>query len=190
MCRRYVLFLALILCVTLVGSEPALAICKDGVAPDYNDISAVMFERRGDGCLGAAPSWLRDQKVTDFKCSNFWLFAGLSPKALYTQYNLSGSQGTYNVAITLKQMVAVLRKHNFFMLSGLDEGTVVSDVRETVLTVRRCGVVTRLLMYPIPSLDPSVGALFGDFDALVLSSKKVKTNSQPTAFPYNIFEGQ
>ncbi len=82
-----------------------------------------------------------------------------------------------------------MRKDDFYLLNPGEH--LVTDIRESVVTVRRCGVVTRLMLYPLPEFDAKVNKLFSDFDSLVEHSKKNKIDDSPEDFKYTLlFDGQ
>ena len=176
---------AVLACFTIVcGVAPALASCDSGKAADYGDIISVMFERRGCGGLHPSP------KNPALECSNYYLFFwNIEPGATYSQYSKRSDHGTYRLDTTLEQAVDVLRKDDFFLLNPGEQ--LVTDSRETVVTVKRCGVVTRLMMFPLPEFDARVNKLFADFDSLVEHAKKKQIDDSPEDFKYTLlFDGE
>ncbi len=181
--KRVILLMLLIISALSVAT-PALGACVSGQPASYDDIVAVMFERRGCGGL------IRPVKNPPLRCSNYWLFFwNIDQGGTYSQYAARSNRGTYRLDTTLQQAIELLQRDDFFLLNPGEH--LVSDIGETVVTVRRCGVVTRLMMYPLAEFDPKVNALFADFDALVEHAKKEKTNNTPEDFRYTLlFEGQ
>jgi hypothetical protein len=176
---------AIFACLTIVWSfAPARASCESGKTADYADIVSVMFERRGCGGL------LPPQKNPALHCSNYYVFFwNINQEATYSQYSLRSDRGTYHLETTLEQAVDTLRKDDFFLLNPGEH--LVTDIRESVLTVRRCGVVTRLMMYPLPQFDAKVNKLFADFDSIIEHAKKTKIDDNQEDFQYTLlFDGQ
>jgi len=175
------IFLLVLVFVTVASLyRPAFSACVSGQPASYSDIVAVMFARHGCGGL------VRPKRFP-LKCSSYYVFFwNINPTGTYTQYDApSDSQsgrGTYKLDTTLQQAVNLLQKNDFFLLNPGEHQ--LSDISETVVTVRRCGVVTRLMMYPLAEFDPKVNALFADFDALVQHAKKDKTSDTPEDFQY------
>lgn len=124
------------------------------------------------------------------KDSAYWLFFwNIKPGATYSQSSQRLDHGTYHLNATLGKAIQILQKDQFYTLNPGEH--LVTDMGETVVTVRRCGVVTRLMMFPLPEFDSKVNKLFADFDALVEHSTKKKTDDYPEAFKYTgLFEGQ
>ncbi len=167
---------ALIALALLAGSAPALAMCNSSSPPDFNDITAIEFER--NGCGDIHPSDLDTNPTLD--CSHYWiLFKKESPDAVYSQSSDRPDRGTYSVNITLPEVVDLLRRLDFFNLNPADDFT--TDITDTVLTVRRCGVVTRLMMFP-NGQDAVTNELFTGIDGLLVNAKLTKTSSDPQTF--------
>lgn len=160
---------------------PAKSHCKNGDPPKYDDISSVMFER--NGCGG-----LRRQETPDLKCSGYWVYFGTYFKTTYSQGSKNIGEGGFILDATLQNARDVLASHNFFALNPPD--ITATDIVESILTVRRCNVITRILMYPILQLggDPEVAALFADFDQIVARSKKQKISAHYLTFDLNVFD--
>jgi len=120
----------------------------------------------------------------------YWIFFwDNDPKVTYVQQTLPGERGTYEIDANLQQTRDVLRKQQFFLLNPGEH--TITDRRETAVTVRRCGVITRLVMYPLTGLDDAVYSLFADFDLLVKNAKKTKTSDTPEDFKHGLlFEGE
>jgi len=178
------LALSLAVAGILSANAPALGACVFGQPPSYDDVVAVLFERDFCGGLGGQP------KDPPLRCSGYYLFFwNIHPGATYSQWASRRDRGTYHIDAGLQQAIDVLRKDQFFLLSPGEHD--VTDIRETKLTVRHCGVVTRLMMFPLSEFDPKTNAIFADFDALVEHSKKEKISDTPQDFKYTLlFEGQ
>jgi len=174
-------YICCVVCALLCAAGPARAACGSGT-PAYDDISAIMFERHGCGMP------MPNHSKKELSCSVYWVFfSNDAQKATYSQYSLA-ERGTFGIDASLDQAVAILRKHEFYLLNPREYNF--TDTRETVLTVRHCGVITRLLMYPRVGLDDAVFSLFRDIDTLVENSKKTKLSESPEDFKYGqVFEG-
>lgn len=165
----------------------ARATCGSGQPVAYGDISAVMFERRG---CGGVPAKLRRPK--DLGCSLFWVFITKSDggdDATYAQSDLPGQIGTFKLGLTLSDVRALLRKHEFFSLNP--EDATATDIRQSVLTVKHCGVVTRIMMYPrFVHADKATATLFAAFDAIVTRAAKRRLSVRAKQFSATaIFDG-
>jgi hypothetical protein len=171
----------------------ALADCRNGAAPSYSDISAVMFERNGCGGFTHKPD--------DLECSSYWVYFGKDFKTTYSQATKSIGRGAFSLDSSLQEAREVLRRHDFFNLAPPD--ITASDIMESILTVRRCKVVTKVLMYPIVQFsvhesagtkilqlggDPEVAELFAEFDAMVARGKKKKVSDHFLYFNLNVFD--
>lgn len=172
---------AVLVCVVQFYSPaPALSMCGQGQQLSYSDISNVLFERQGCGGLKRA-------QPKSLSCSGYWIYLS-SSGAVYAQWILSGSIGTYKSNVTLSQVEKVLAGHHFYDLNP--RATYVTDVRQTVLTVKRCGVVTRVMIYPEQAGERETRRLFAAIDALISKSRLTKINSSPEKFPYSaVFDG-
>jgi hypothetical protein len=183
---KHSLMLAMALGVLALPLQ-ATATCGTGHPPSYADISAVMFERRGCG------GFPKTQPSKDLRCSLYWVFItkwDTDDDATYSQFNFPGQTGTYKISLTLSDVRALLREHDFFNLNPEDAS--VTDIRQSVLSVKRCGVVTRVMMYPkFVSVDKPTAALFAAFDALIAGATKHRLSGKPAEFPYTaIFDGE
>jgi hypothetical protein len=169
----------------LLWGSPALCACVSGQPASYDDVTAVMFERRACGGLSPPP------KNPPLRCSFYRLtFWGEDNggAGMYTQYSQRPDRGTYKLDIGLARAIDLLREGQFFLLNPGER--YVTDMSATVLTVRRCGVTTSLMMFPLPDFDPKVNGLFADFDTLVERAHKIKLSSTPQDFQYRgVFEG-
>jgi hypothetical protein len=161
----------------------ATAMCGTGQSPSYDDVSAVMFERQGCGGMNPHPP-------KDLSCSLYWVFITQwdSDGATYSQANLPEQMGTYKLDVTFPDVRALLRAHDFFSLNPEDH--FITDISHSMLTVKRCGVVTRIMMYPPPTgTDEATATIFSAFDKLVARSKKHQLSGQPTPPPRTLFFG-
>jgi hypothetical protein len=172
-----------------LSSCPVLAECTNGAPPSYGDISSVMFER--SGCGGFV------HKTGDLKCSGYWVYFGEHFKTTYSQQTKEVGRGAFVLDATLQEARDVLARHDFFSLVPPD--WLVTDISESIVSIRRCNIVTKLLMYPIVQSalddgqvlpiggDSEVAALFADFDALVARSRKEKVSEHFLEFNLNVF---
>jgi hypothetical protein len=166
----------------------AAAKCGTGNALSYDDVSAVLFQH--DGC-GVGRTIGPEQR---FLCSSFWaLFsinsavdAGEKPEAqaIYSQYNLVGSVGTWRLSSTLADVRDILRKGDFFTLSPVDVGP---DTGEATLTVKRCAVVTRIRASLMPETEGPIIRVLTGIMALIDDAAKSKISASPIRFRYDIF---
>lgn len=173
-------------CVILIGTlflavTPSFGACVSGKPASYDDINAVMFER-------SAGTWGTPDNP-QLKDSAYWVFFwNIEPGATYSQFSKRSDRGTYHLSATLGEAIQILERNHFFTLNPGEH--LVTDVGENIVTVRRCGVVTRLMMFNLPDFDAKVNKLFADFDGLVEHSKKTKTSTSPEDFKYTgLFEG-
>ena len=172
----------------VVAPATAAAACGTGRPMSYDDISAVLIQQNGCG-IGRS-----SVPVEQFNCSRFWaLFsndsavdAGPKPvaEAIYSQYNLRGSVGTFRLSSTLQEARAILRKGNFFQLSPADAGP---DTGEATLTVKRCAVVTRIRASQMPETESPVSTVLAKIMGLVQDAAKTKLSASPIGFDYDIF---
>jgi hypothetical protein len=175
--------------VFITASVPAVASAKcDSTSPSsYDDIEAVMLAQNGcGGTVGSlsapAPAW---RLKTRFECSAYWVLfresGGNRFPTEYSQFNLKQSVGTYHVSATLDDAREILRRHNFFSLSP--PGGYIADAAQAVLSVRRCAVITRIVIFTgSGNSEASTAALFADLATLVETSSKVSISSAPKVF--------
>jgi hypothetical protein len=157
----------------------AVAKCGTGNPPSYDDIEAVMLTQ-GGGMLRVEDPRFRSTTLDD---SKFWVFWFGSPTE-YSQYDLPGKIGTFHLATTISDARAVLRRDHFFSLSPRDN-VEVTDTRITVLSVKRCGVITKMRQYGVPEADDApTQVLFEDLRRLVKRSKAWMVSRKPTDFRY------
>jgi hypothetical protein len=127
------------------------------------------------------PSWF----AKSFECSAYWAFFWETGPARfptqYSQYNLKDSIGTFQLSATLTDARSILRKDNFFALSPPDGE--ITDTAESVLTVKRCAVITRILIFNGPgNAEPSTAVLFHDLTNLLKQSPRTKISDVPKDF--------
>lgn len=180
----------------LVVLTPAAANSKCGTGNplSYDDIDAVMFTQ--NGCKGTIQdtdvSTLRSTafpqgwSVSTFGCSTFWAFFWNNGRdavaTSYSQYNLKNSVGLFDLSATLDDARATLRNDHFYDLNPAS--LMITDTARAVLSVRRCGVITRISAYNMPGPEqdgPTLG-LFDDLRALIVGASKKRISSAPTDF--------
>lgn len=172
--------LVVVLTTMLLDVAPALGACVSGKPATYSDINAVMFQRTAGGWVNPANPPL--------KGSAYWVFFwNIEPGATYSQFSKRSDRGTYHLTASLGEAIEILERDHFFTLNPGEH--LVTDVGENVVTVRRCGVVTRLMMFDVPEFDAKVNKLFSDFDLLVERSSKKKTDDDPEEFKYSLLFG-
>jgi len=145
--------------------------CGTGNAPSYADIDAVMLTQ--NGCKGTiqdpivatlkSPSFPQGWFVSGFDCSTFWVLFWNNGRndvaTTYSQYNLGGAVGFYNLSSTLDNARALLYKDHFYELNP--RNLIITDTARTVLTVRRCAVITRISAFNIQGSDDKQDAPLG-----------------------------
>lgn len=113
-----------------ISSAPVLAECGPGKTPTYADVQSVSYGRTA--CFGRCPSY----------------------EVLFTYYNDCEYVGELYVAMpgtyesdcspdVLRRAVAALNVHKFYTLN-YDSHVVVTDVSHYFVSVKRCGVTTKL----------------------------------------------
>jgi len=157
----------------------AKAKCGSGQPPSYDDVSAVMLKQTGcDGTLHA-------RAVRSFDCSYFWVLFWDGEPTEYSQYNLPGQTGFYHLSKTISPVRNILRQDNFFSLSPPD--VEVTDTAESVLSVKRCGVITRLQIYNSSRfVEPATARLFADLVRFVSQAPRIRSSAVPGAFKYTL----
>jgi len=177
---------SLAFCIGVLAAIAPLCVsakCVSGQQPDYDDISAVLFERNGCGPYIHDPA--------DCACPSYWMYVtkwgsrdwGTPQREIrqYSQFTVPGQIGTYTFDVRFKDLEAILEKHRFFDLSP--PYRIMSDQTDTVLTVKRCAVVTRLMIYGKgPDMDTETASLFADLDAFVEKTPKTRTSDKPERF--------
>jgi hypothetical protein len=177
------LALALVMICLMASPVAGSAKCVSGQPPDYDDISAVLFQRNG-----CAP-YIHD--VMDLSCSSYWMYVtnwgsrdwGGPQREVreYSQFNVPGQIGTFSLNVNFKSIESILQRHKFFDLSP--PYLMMSEQTDTVLTVKRCAVATRLMMYSRgPSMDKDTASLFADLDAFVANAEKTRISDKAQAF--------
>lgn len=168
--------------------------CGTGNPPSYDDIDAVMFTQ--NGCKGTiqdadvstlrSPTFPQGWSVSTFGCSTFWAFFwnnGRNDVATsYSQYNLKNSVGLFDLSATLDDARATLKNDHFFVLNPAS--LMVTDTARAVLSVRRCGVITRISVYStaVPEQDSPTLRLFDDLRALISGAGKKRISNAPKDF--------
>jgi len=170
--------------LTLSLGAVASAKCGSGLPLNYDDIQAVMFSQSGCG------STLGRRTVTSFECSDFHAFIGAGGRpqgwtipaiSEYVQYDLPGATGTYNLILSMSQVRNVLRKDSFFTISPPD--LVALDTAESVLSVKRCAVLTKVNIFDFRDAgDAASRKLFDDVRALIKGAAKKLVSHKPKTF--------
>jgi hypothetical protein len=187
-------------CTLLVVLTPVAASskCGTGNTPRYSDIDAVMFTQ--NGCKGrildasasrlprnianVSQSWF----APTFDCSTFWAFFRNNGRSdvptTYSNFNLKKSVGLFNLSVSIDAARQLLSKDQFY---DLDPGAFgITDTAWAVLSVARCGVITRIKTYNMgdkdEEQDPSTLRLFEDLRALIAGARKTMISSSPEDF--------
>jgi hypothetical protein len=174
--------------LVLLAGGRTWAKCGSGPSPDYDDITAVMFQQ--DGCGGTLhpprSDWMH---VSTFECSTFYavVWTDQGPKGPisllkdYVQYDLRGATGTYHLGLDISRVRSLLLEDSFFSISPPD--MMVTDTAKSVISVKRCAVVTRIALYNQPSLEePAAAKLFRDFRTLIKNAPKTLVSRKPAKF--------
>jgi hypothetical protein len=185
------LVIFVVLTSTLFATPPAaFAQCVSMKPIDYSDIDAVLYTvgyRAIDGAWkgsdGYQPQRPADYQPDEIRASNLWAFWKLSDDpGRYSQYSLQERTGYFRLLAPLGDVIKILRRDRFYELSPpLDE---ITDTSYSVLTVRRCSIVTRIM---IPNADDSradaaTRKLFADFLRLINNTQKQRLSSDPQNF--------
>jgi hypothetical protein len=183
---RVIMMLAAMLAFGIVPAV-AQAKCGDVGPPSYADISAIMLEQNGCGSTIHAPTASNgEQTVTSFACSTYWVLFWNNGRhdvpTAYSQFNLNGAIGMYDLAATLDDARNILAKDKFFLLTPPDYQ--VMDAARSVLSVKRCAVVTRISIFNtvIGPEDIAAKKLFDDVRTLVEKSARTEKSSTPEEF--------
>lgn len=180
-------FLTTVLMLALLPSS-ASATCGTGNPPSYDDITAVMLTGEPYGHFIRRCSQTEGTRCivepTTLSGSTFWVLFGSDPdyrSTTFSEYDLRGSVGTFQLAAALSDVLAVFRRDNFFSLSPVDK---TSGAGLQVLSVKRCAVVTKIPLYDTKpgDQDAATRQLFDDLDALVEGAKRIKVSEQPARF--------
>ncbi len=145
--------------------------CGTGNPPSYDDIIAVMIQRE--------PGWQfapRGYTAKTLAESRFWAFF-FGDSSAYSQYNLDSSVGFYTLDAATQDVIAILRRDNFFNISGTAQFALNSPTE--VLSVRRCNLVTKIDYYASETNDAATSKLFADVRALIANSKKHQLSPTP-----------
>jgi hypothetical protein len=167
--------------------EVAVAKCGSGQPASYDDVSSILLTndyRVSDG--------YRDKRmpVANLAESTFWIHfweptmanKPFKTPVVYSQWTLRGSVGTYHIGATLEQAREILKSVDFFSLSPPDY-TMSTEQTFSVLTVRRCAVVTRVIIDNYPEYQDARSArLLADFNELILRSVKTQVSATPRNF--------
>jgi hypothetical protein len=174
-----------IVALSLTLQANAVASCEPGTAPTYDDITAVLITRGYQSSFGH----LERHGLTDQVAqSAFWAFFGSygpgSPEAapIYSQFTLKASQGTYELQLSLRDLVTILREDGFYNLYA-PERRILDGGGYAVVTVLRCSVSTKLFVIDQDSYQtPSIIKLIADITSLISHSQKTKTSLLPSKF--------
>lgn len=173
--------------LSAVLSTPSLAFakCASGQPIDYNDVDAVLLTTRYralDGYL----SGYGTAENTAIEGSRFWVLfwneGGAESPTRYSQFSIPGSIGTYELSASMQDAVAILRRDRFFELAPRRDRA--TDQTYSVITVRRCSVITRIIVVNHDSeyQDAGTAKVFRDFWSLITDSKKKKVSNDPAQF--------
>lgn len=166
--------LALMISITVLPIA-VRATCTSGASPAYQDISQVDVTQTG--CVGT----LTPGPPPTFRCSRFW--ASFFPdKVIYSQFNLPGHVGTYELSLSLTDIRKILQEANFFMLFP-PEQNVPTDQSLFTISVQHCSVVTSIKVYNWPGDGLSqINNLFEKIQTLINDANKKKTGDQPQSY--------
>jgi hypothetical protein len=170
--------------------------CGTGNVPSYSDINAVMFTQNGckgtiqdaDLALLNSPQFPRGRFVSAFDCSTFWALFWNNGRdnvpTTYSQYNLKNAVGLFDLSASLADARALLRKDRFYDL--YPRNLMITDTARAVLSVRRCGVITRISAFNTQESggvqDAPTFRLFDAFRALITGADKTRVSSAPKDF--------
>ncbi len=170
--------------------------CGTGNAPNYSDIDAVMFTQ--NGCKGTiqdadlatlkSPQFPQGRFVSAFDCSTFWALFWNNGRdnvpTTYSQYNLKNAVGLFDLSTSLDDARALLKKDRFYDL--YPSNLMITDTARAVLSVKRCGVITRISVFNIQETgggqDAPTLRLFDGFRALIAGAAKKRVSSTPKDF--------
>ncbi|MGA8098372.1 MAG: hypothetical protein WB810_06920 [Candidatus Cybelea sp.] len=168
--------------------------CGTGNAPTYNDVDAITFTQNGCGSTiqDANVAMLKSSQfphgwfVSTFDCSTFWVFFWNNGRenvpTKYSQYNLKDAVGTFDLSATLDDARALLRKAHFYDLNP--NNLTITDTARTVLSVKRCAVITRISVFNSSTVtqDGPTLRLFDEFRVLVAGATRNRLSSAPSDF--------
>jgi hypothetical protein len=126
--------------------------------------------------------------VSAFDCSTFWTLFWNNGRedvpTAYSQYNLKGAVGSFDLSATLDDVRALLRMDHFYDLNP--SSLTITDTARAVLSVKRCAVITRISAFnmhgsPITQ-DGATLRLFNDFRALIAGAAKKRVSNGPRDF--------
>ena len=135
---KFGVFASLVFVGTALLPSLAIAKCENGAPQSYDDIRGIRFER-----------WdCSSPPATNHKCSRYVMFVSnwenvQHQVAEYSQFNV-GQTGRYELSVNAKQLISILQRYNFFELNP--PSLFATDTPYSVLTVKRCAIVTRLAM--------------------------------------------
>lgn len=171
----------------LLSIAPATvaAKCESGTPIDYDDVDAVLLTTRYRALDGFRSHHIQPGSAT-IEASTFWVLfwkqSGIRFPTQYSQFTLPGSIGTYELSASLEDAVALLRRNRFFELAPREKDA--TDQTYSVLTVRRCAVVTRIIVAngDREYQDAATAKLFGEFWKLIGDARKKKLSDEPEDF--------
>jgi hypothetical protein len=175
---------------TLTWPTVALAKCVTGTAIDYNDIDAVLYTVRYRAMEGGREG-LNGYRPDQIAGSSLWAFwAPWGDTGEYAQFSLPGQVGTYWISTKLKDVVKLLRNDRFYELSPPFDNQI--DGTHSVLTVRRCSVVTRVIISngDATFADPATRKVFADVLQLIERAKKDRMSDTPILFEQKLLFDQ
>jgi hypothetical protein len=136
---KFAIFAQFVFIGTVLLPPPAVAKCENGAPPSYDDIRAIGFQRWG--CASRTATSLRCSRYAIFVSNWDW---GQHEVAEYSQFTIRGQIGRYALSVDALALISILRRYNFFELSP--PNVLETDVIYSVLTVKRCAIVTRIAM--------------------------------------------
>jgi hypothetical protein len=189
---------AALACVLSAALTPVAAYsrCGTGNVPSYSDVDAIMFTQ--NGCKGTIqdanvatlrnPQFPRGWFVSAFDCSTFWVLFWNNGRdnvpTTYSQYNLKNAVGLFDLSATPDDARALLEKDHFCDLNP--HSLAITDTARAVLSVRRCGVITRISAFNTQGSgemqDAPTLRLFDGFRALIAAASKKRISSAPKDF--------
>jgi hypothetical protein len=164
--------------------------CVTGTPINYDDVDAVLYTVRYSTVQGSRQG-LNGYRPEQLAQSSLWALWGLDgDTGEYAQFSLPGEVGTFHISATLKDVVKVLRDDGFYELSAPLAN--VLDGTHSVLTVRRCSVVKRIMISngDLSFTDSATHKLFDGLLQLIANSKKDKMSDTPAVFEYKLLVDQ